>query len=173
MKFLLMSDTHGRTGLAAAVINAVRDVDHIVHMGDMAADAARISEAAGVFIISVRGNCDGDFSNENYKIIKTACGNILVVHGHRENVKSGLQNLYYRAVELECKAAFYGHTHVARIDEKQGVTLVNPGSLSLPARGAPPSYAVAEFDEKGISASLIFVTPDFENFPERETEDKK
>ena len=38
----------------------------------------------------------------------------------------------------------YGHTHVLRAEKKGCHTFLNPGSVSLPKEGNPPTYAVLE-----------------------------
>jgi putative phosphoesterase len=159
MKFLIISDTHRNLAAAGEIVTAAKDVDHIVHLGDMSADARELSRLTKREIISVNGNCDFDFSDENYKLLEAECGRILLLHGHREHVKSGLLRLYYRAVDLGCRAAFFGHTHVACVIEKDGVTLVNPGSLTYPARGANPSYALARTRADGLSVSILHIDP--------------
>ena len=52
---------------------------------------------------------------------------IFACHGHRYSVKSTLTRLAARAKELGCNIALYGHTHSARADEIDGVTLINCG----------------------------------------------
>ncbi|MDR2771484.1 MAG: metallophosphoesterase [Clostridiales Family XIII bacterium] len=159
MKFLIISDTHRNLARAGEIIAAAKDVDYIVHLGDLSADARELSRLTKREILSVNGNCDFDFSDENYKLIETECGRILLLHGHREHVKSGLLSLYYRAVELGCTAVFFGHTHAACVREQNGVTFVNPGSLTYPAGGAKPSYAVVCTRADGLSASIIRIDP--------------
>ena len=157
LKLLIFSDTHRRIDTAVRVANTISNLNHIIHLGDMAADAMRISDKLGREVISVNGNCDGDFSGGNYKILEVECGDILLIHGHMESVKSSLSNLFYRTLELDCRGAFFGHTHVAEIAEAEGITLVNPGSISLPRPGDYPSYAVVETDMRGISATIVYV----------------
>jgi putative phosphoesterase len=159
MKFLIISDTHRNLARAGEIISAAEDVDRIVHLGDLSADARELSRLTGREIISVNGNCDFDFSDENYKLLESECGRILLLHGHREHVKSGLLRLYFRAVELGCAAVFFGHTHVACVLAQNGVTLVNPGSLTYPAGGANPSYAVAYTRPAGMSAEIVYIDP--------------
>jgi predicted phosphodiesterase len=60
---------------------------------------------------------------------------------------------------LDCRAAFFGHTHIACVREKNGVTLVNPGSLTYPAGGANPSYALVRTRAGGLSASIVYIDP--------------
>ena len=38
----------------------------------------------------------------------------------------------------------HGHTHVLRAEEADGHLILNPGSVSIPKEGNPPTYAVAE-----------------------------
>jgi putative phosphoesterase len=159
MKFLIISDTHRNLAHAGEIVAAAEDVDCIVHLGDMSDDAHALSRLIKREIISVNGNCDFDFSDKNYKILETECGRILLLHGHREHVKSGLLALYYRAVELGCTAAFFGHTHVAGVHAQNGVTFVNPGSLTQPVGGAKPSYAFAYTRTDGLSASIVYIDP--------------
>lgn len=54
------------------------------------------------------------------------------------SVKTTLSRLAKRAKELDCRIALYGHTHEARESEIDGVTLINPGTLS---RYADKSYS--------------------------------
>ena len=44
-------------------------------------------------------------------------------------VKQSREKLIGRAEEVGATLVFYGHTHVAEIYEKNGITLVNPGCL--------------------------------------------
>jgi putative phosphoesterase len=159
MKFLIIGDTHRNLAHATALANAAKDVDCVVHLGDMSEDARALSRLMKREILSVNGNCDFDFSDGNYKVLETECGRLLLLHGHKEHVKSGLLNLYYRAVELGCAAVFFGHTHVACVCAQNGVTFVNPGSLTYPAGGAKPSYAFAHTRSDGLSASIVYIDP--------------
>ena len=38
----------------------------------------------------------------------------------------------------------HGHTHVLRAEEKDGIIILNPGSVSIPKEGNPPTYAIYE-----------------------------
>ena len=54
---------------------------------------------------------------------------ILLAHGDRYGVKTSLTHLSYRAEELACQAAFFGHTHRAFCGYVGGALLLNPGAL--------------------------------------------
>ncbi|MBQ3390251.1 MAG: metallophosphoesterase [Firmicutes bacterium] len=156
MKLLVISDTHGSYEKAVDLIKK-GDYDAVIHLGDLVRDADAIRERTGAWVIGVAGNMDGNFSPRNYKVLKTEFGRILLVHGHREKVKSGLQNLCYRAEELDCRAVFFGHTHQAFYEEEGGLVLLNPGSLSLPYSWEPPSYAEVEITDDGeLTAGIVY-----------------
>jgi putative phosphoesterase len=38
----------------------------------------------------------------------------------------------------------HGHTHVLRAEKKDNIYILNPGSVSIPKEGNPPTYAVYE-----------------------------
>jgi putative phosphoesterase len=81
-----------------------------------------------------------------------------LTHGHRQSVKSGLSNLLYRTLELECKAAIFGHTHIPCMEFAEGVHLLNPGSLTRPL-GGRPSYALLTLEKGVFRASILFWDP--------------
>lgn len=56
---------------------------------------------------------------------------ILLCHGHRYHVKSTLLPLYLAARENGVRLALFGHTHTALLEEKDGITLLNPGSCGF------------------------------------------
>ena len=156
MKFLVISDTHGSYEKAVDLINK-GNYDAVIHLGDLVRDAEAIRERTGAWVIGVAGNMDGDFSPRNYKVLKTEFGRILLVHGHREKVKSGLTNLCYRAEELDGRAVFFGHTHQAFYEEEGELVLLNPGSLSIPYGWEPPSYAEVEITDDGeLYAGIVY-----------------
>ena len=156
MKILLIGDTHGKLNKFRDILPKITAVDLIAHTGDYEADAAKIHEETSIPVVSVKGNCDGGYSSEDFRIIETEFGNILLTHGHMENVKSGLTGLMYKAMENGCAAAFFGHTHVSLIDEWKGIRFVNPGSLTLPRDGSDGSYAIVRTSRDSFDASIVY-----------------
>lgn len=52
----------------------------------------------------------------------------------------------------------HGHTHVLKAEKREDYTLLNPGSVSIPKEGNPPSYAILEdglFTIKGFDGTII------------------
>lgn len=145
MRILVLSDTHGELGRAYQVFDKLKKetpVDLIIHCGDHYKDAIQLSERTGMPVVWVKGNTDGAFSDNDYTIVETPYGNLLVTHGHMENVDFSQQNLYYKAQEKDCVAALYGHTHRAAFTETGGIYLMNPGSLTKPRDGSGGTFGI-------------------------------
>jgi len=155
MKLLVLSDTHGRIDKALAACEKHRSADLVIHLGDMVSDAVKIAKLTGCPMVNVKGNNDFVSGKEDFRILETEYGNLLLTHGHKQNVKNGLQGLLYKTEELNCKAALFGHTHVPLFIESKGIYLLNPGSLTFPAAGTSGTYAVIEISKNEFTASIF------------------
>lgn len=162
----MISDTHGRIDKAVEIYKTLENIDLIVHLGDHWNDAKRMKDQLNVPLIGVKGNMDGSFARDGYHILETDFGKIFLAHGHMESVKQGYENIMYKAESLQCRAAFFGHTHVPLYAEAEGLYLLNPGSLSLPVGGRKGSYAVAAVTKASLDASILY--EDVQQVPKRE-----
>ena len=145
MQILVISDTHGSIFSAYEIYNKLCQTnrpDLVVHCGDFYMDAIELQNKITSPVVWVKGNCDGAYGDNNYKIVETEYGNIYVSHGHTENISNGMETLYNRAIENHCVAAFFGHTHRAVSTECNGIHLVNPGSLTKPRDGSSGTFAI-------------------------------
>lgn len=145
MRILVISDTHGSTQRVFTIyekLAASSPIDLIIHCGDFYTDALQIERKLSVPVTWVKGNCDGAYGDDDYKIVATEYGNLLVTHGHMEKVNFSQQNLYYKALESDCCAAVYGHTHRAVSTEAGGIYLFNPGSLTSPRDGSSGTFGL-------------------------------
>ena len=162
MKYLVVSDTHGSIGKVLEIYRAAGGADTfggIIHLGDYARDAENIEEELGCDVIGVLGNCDGDYGSGDFKVLDTDAGRILLTHGHSQRVKMTYMNLVYRAQELDCVAALFGHTHIPTYEEEGGIILLNPGSLTYPGDGSNGSYAILDIEGDEINASILYYEP--------------
>ena len=110
MRVIVCSDSHGSfepLQRAAKMFEA----DLVIHLGDHASDAARLSREIEIPVEYVRGNCDATGAPEE-KLLNLEGKKILITHGHRYHVKSGITELALRMRELDADAALYGHTHI-------------------------------------------------------------
>ena len=152
--FVIMSDSHGRRGAVDRVKHLFAENDYIVHLGDGSTDMRPVLSEFPEKTYILRGNCDFAYG-EDECIIEAGGMSVLCCHGHRYGVKSGLSKLAYRAKELGCEIALYGHTHRARIDDVGGVLCINPGSLGS---FSDPSYCYLVVHEGKATPTIVPLT---------------
>jgi putative phosphoesterase len=114
---------------------------------------ANTSTSAGLEFFIVKGNCDVFSTYPQELIVELENVKLLLAHGHLYNVKKSLLNLTCRARELGCRAALFGHTHISGIEEYDGVTLINPGSIGSPRIGRE-SYCYMVLHKGVITANI-------------------
>lgn len=151
MKLLVLSDSHGDTTYLRLAAKKERP-DAIVHLGDHASDADVFDVEYPILpLCRVKGNCD--FFEQRYpdkRVFSWEGVTILAVHGHKQNVKCGLLQLKYTALEAGAQLALFGHTHMAFCEEQDGLWLLNPGACG----GRAPSYGVVELCDGRISCQI-------------------
>ena len=127
---VVLSDTHGYKRGIEELDAIFKESDLIIHLGDTSADGNFIASKYPEKTHVINGNCDLPKLGADEEIIQAEDVKILACHGHRYSVKTTLARLAERAKELGCKLALYGHTHIPREDEIDGVMIVNPGSAT-------------------------------------------
>jgi putative phosphoesterase len=161
MKIFVISDLHGSAQAFTGAMRAfeLEGADLIVIAGDYLNHGPRNPLPQGYDpqalalllnerrerIVAVRGNCDSEVDQmllafpclAEYSTVFADGRRIFVTHGHRY-ADDALPPLSAGDIYL-C-----GHTHVPRIEERAGIILINPGSISLPKGGFPASYALIE-----------------------------
>ncbi len=128
-KLILLSDTHGGKKGIEKILPLVEENDYIVHLGDGAGDLRELTLRYPEKVYVCAGNCDLFAPYPEEGVLEVERVRIFYCHGHKYGVKRDLYALAETAKSRDCDIALYGHTHRARIDEIDGVTLVNPGSL--------------------------------------------
>lgn len=99
-------------------------------------------------IVNVRGNCDyGDFDVPEQRLVEYGGVRILMTHGHRYGVKSGLLRYDMAARENQVDVALFGHTHCAYCEENNGVWLLNPGSCGYDR----PTCGIVEIEDGTVA----------------------
>ena len=125
-----LSDTHGNAQAINDLVGLFSECDYIVHLGDGARDMKNYYADFGKKIYQVNGNCDvGGYDLKTF-ILEVEKVKVLLTHGDAFGVKLGFSALVNYAKSKGCTVVLYGHTHQAKIDEIEGVMLINPGSLS-------------------------------------------
>ena len=150
MKYLVVSDTHGVHWKLKKVVDKVKP-DAVIHAGDLSVTKEKLQNIIQCPLIAVKGNCDyGNQDLNEIERIKLGRHNILITHGERYHVGFGLERLLYLGQEQEASCIIFGHTHISLQDYREGIYLLNPGSLSQPRQhGRHFTYATLELDQNG------------------------
>lgn len=149
MKVLVISDTHGRINNLERVLERVKPLDLLLHLGDIGDDKREIQRLADCRVIAVAGNNDWLSRDPKEQLFPLGNHMVWMVHGHRHSVYYGTGNLYEAAKRNGADIVFYGHTHIPKIDLSGDIWMINPGSLSCPRSGSRCSYVVLDVDAAG------------------------
>ena len=84
-----------------------------------------------------------------------ACGQLCDHRYHDTHQRLGKERYEEKVPPIqEGDILIHGHTHVLKAEQKEGYVLLNPGSVSIPKEGNPPTYAIFE--------DGVFTIKDFE-----------
>lgn len=140
-RVFVLADTHNR--VPKSVTEMARGADEIWHLGDVCTEAVLDElRAIGAPVVLVRGNCD---SNSEWP---------LVIDIVRDGLKFRLQHIPPDHVPDDVDVLLHGHTHVPRNERRGRVLFLNPGCVTRPNRGAPPSVAWLEIEVGKIGWKL-------------------
>ena len=158
MKYVIASDIHGSAYWCKKLTEAFEKEggDMLILLGDILYHGPRndipenynpkkvIEELRKIAprILAVRGNCEAEvdqmvlsFPCLSQEALVYADGNtIFMTHGHIYNED--------RRPECGYTHFFSGHTHLHVLKKKDGITFLNPGSISIPKNGEERSYAI-------------------------------
>lgn len=159
MRILVVSDTHGDYKSLAATLKLLgRSVGAVVHLGDGSGDM-RSAAHTGVPMppsYCIRGNVDSDTSFPLIRRIDAEGKTIIAAHGHRYPLGQGVSCLVRAAKEEGARAFLFGHTHIPYMEDRNGVLVLNPGSLSRPRGQWGPSLAIIEVSSSSDSMEVKF-----------------
>lgn len=150
MRILIASDTHGRDRNLEKAIKESGKLDLLIHAGDVHQSEDYIRAIAGCPVQIVRGNNDYfaripdelEFTIGDYQVFLT--------HGHMYCVNAGYETIRREARARGANMVIFGHTHRPFIEEKKGLTVLNPGSLSYPRQeDGEATYILMKLNKKG------------------------
>jgi putative phosphoesterase len=149
MRIGLISDTHGL--LRDEALHALRGCDHLVHAGDIGPGGVleRLAELAPV--TAVRGNNDQGLPA--FEHLPDTCSVDLA--GTRFHVLHDLAQLAIDPAAQGVQLVVSGHSHKPRIDRRDGVLYVNPGSAGPRRFALPVAVAVVTAGTRGLRAETI------------------
>lgn len=142
LRIFVLADTHNR--LPDRVKEMARGADEIWHLGDVCAEAILDElRAIGSRVTVARGNCD---SNVEWPLVHDL---------QRGGLRFRLQHVAPERPPDDVDVLLHGHTHVPRNERRGRVLFLNPGCVTRPNRGAPPSVAWLEVAGGKINWKLV------------------
>ncbi len=144
----VISDTHGLVRPEA--VAALRGSDLIVHAGDVGHPAVLEALRAVAPVVAVRGNNDhGAWAEElsATEVVERAGVLLYVLHDLAE-------------LDIDLKAAGFhaviaGHSHQPKLERREGVLYLNPGSAGPRRFKLPVALARVRVHAAGIDAELV------------------
>ena len=161
MKILIASDLHGSAHYCRKLLDAFQreGADRMLLLGDLLYHGPRndlpegyaprqvteLLNAMKDWLYCVRGNCEAEVDQmvldfpvlADYCLLPAGQHMVFCTHGHIYN-ENNLPPM------MPGDSLLYGHTHVPRAELRGDKWMLNPGSVSIPKEGNPPSYAVLE-----------------------------
>ena len=161
MKWMIASDLHGSAFYCKKMIEAFERerADRLLLLGDLLYHGPRNDLPEGYApkevilllnglkpaLLCVRGNCDAEVDQmvldfpilADYAVLPVGGRLVYATHGHVHNLKN-LPPLAPGDILL------HGHTHIPAWEEYDNFLYLNPGSVSIPKEGNPPTYAILE-----------------------------
>ncbi|MBQ5320852.1 MAG: phosphodiesterase [Oscillospiraceae bacterium] len=161
MKLLIASDIHGSAYYCQKLIDRYKEekADKLILLGDILYHGPRndlpeeydpkavisILNEIKEEIISVRGNCEAEVDAmvlsfpvlADYALLFVDNKTLFLTHGHRFS-KENMPPLKKGDLFLS------GHTHIPLFEKENGITFINPGSVSIPKENSPHSYITIE-----------------------------
>lgn len=150
MRILIVSDTHGSLRNFDIVIEREKEIDMLLHLGDVEGDDDYMEAVMNCPVHIVGGNNDY-FSGLPGEIeLRIGKYKVFMTHGHGYYVSMDTRRLKQAARARGADIAMYGHTHRPDIDLEDGVKVINPGSLSYPRQsGRQATYIIMEVNTEG------------------------
>ncbi len=144
----VIADTHGY--LPPTVLASFRNVDVILHAGDVGSNEILNALAQVAPVVAVRGNMDsGPWADRLAEKESIHLGDRVVYMIH------DVSRLRADTIRDDCLVVVAGHTHRCSIERKNGVLFLNPGSAGAPRHGEFPCVAMVHVSGTNASAELV------------------
>ena len=157
MKVLIVSDTHGNSEPIEKIVSLHSDFSIIIHAGDYARDLDFLDTQIQKY--TVKGNCDNPahYAPER-QLIDLGKSKIFLTHGHLQHAKLYFDQLIEESIKNSAEICVFGHTHKPIIENRDGILLINPGSIiKSRSRINMASYVLMTVDKTGdvIDAKIM------------------
>ncbi len=148
MRLGVISDTHGV--LRPEVFEVFREVDHVLHGGDVGKWDVVVELQALAPVTAVYGNVDDhDIRSRLPQVAEIELDGFRIVVTHGDQLGSPTPAKLHAAFPT-AEIIVYGHTHKPLLElVDKTVTVMNPGGAGVPRFGLLPSVGILEL-EPGI-----------------------
>lgn len=150
-RYLVFSDSHGSLSSMEKALDKYPDLD-VIFLGDGLSDIETLERLyPSVTFLRVAGNNDRLFPDAASEIvIPWGKHRLFCTHGHKYSGRAALAPLLSAAKGNHCDVLLYGHTHRAILQEAEGITVLNPGSV-----GFSGSYALLGENNGELTAEIV------------------
>jgi hypothetical protein len=154
----VISDTHGL--LRPEALDALLGVNRILHAGDVGTPEILEQLQTVAPVTAVRGNVDGgDLAS------RLPLNEVIEIDGISIYMLHILEMLDLKPQAAGFAAVIYGHSHVPKIEEKNGVLYFNPGSAGPRRFKLPITVGKLMVDGKKLHAEIIDLTSSDRRLP--------
>jgi putative phosphoesterase len=154
MRLGVISDTHGM--LRPTVRDVFRDVDRIVHCGDVGSPQILDQLALLAPVSAAYGNTDGfDVRARCSKVVRLECNGLVTIALHGDQF--GMPTPGALKDEFpDAGIILFGHTHKPVIQQLGGtVTVMNPGAAGAVRVSCRPTVGIIELDGDSPTVARI------------------
>lgn len=175
MKWMIASDIHGSAYYCRELLEAYdrEKADRLLLLGDILYHGPRNNlpkeynpkEVIALLnqrkqdILCVRGNCDTEVDQMVLEFPILADYSLLSVDGLRLYATHGhVYNEQHMLPLMPGDILIHGHTHIYEAKKSGEHVILNPGSVSIPKGGNPPTYAILEdgvFSIKDLDGQVL------------------
>lgn len=144
----VISDTHGL--LRPEALEALRGSDRILHAGDVGAPQILEALAQIAPVTAVRGNVDTEpwaRALPETEVVEAGGVSVFILHS--------LGQLDLKPEAAGFRVVVYGHSHLPKIEEKNGVLYFNPGSAGPRRFNLPVSVGKLMIGAGKVRAELV------------------
>jgi len=148
----IISDTHGL--LRPEAIKHLAGTDHIIHAGDIGAPEVIEGLRKIAPTTAIRGNVDtGEWATAypNTELVKLGGRALYVLHN--------LKEIKFDPAASGFDVVVSGHSHRPKIETKNGVLYVNPGSAGPRRFKLPIAVAILALSDRAILPRILEITP--------------
>ncbi len=147
-KIGIISDTHGL--VRQRVVKSFKDVDLIVHAGDIGEPDVLKAFQNIAKVYPVRGNVDSCKWTDKLPVTEMVqVGQVYLYVLH------DLNELDIDPVAAKCNVVISGHSHIPKIEERKGVLFLNPGSAGPKRNNYPISIAFLYINGVSIDTEIV------------------